>query len=185
MPGTNSLLIQIDDTVKSAEDKIRRLFGRNGEGIIERGYMLVDAWRPLHEAQRMSLAFADSAPRHASRIDEDLIPVRRDSEKGPPDNHQFYCLKHGDGWDGPDRHHWSFLNQQSSNETILLKVAEKREGMARAAGTPKTFFDTPGSTSQAPSGWKLIRIVVMFGGPQGVGTSMASISGYQDCRYPT
>jgi hypothetical protein len=160
MPGTNSSLVQIDNTVDGAKDTIVGVFSEKGENIIADGYLLVDAWRPLREAQRTSLAFVDSSPRHASRIDEDLIPVRQTNEKGY--DRRFYCLKHGDGWDGPDRHHWNFLNEQSCNEVVLLRVAEKRRGMTRAAGTPKTFFDTPGSTSQVPSGWQLIQMIVRF-----------------------
>jgi hypothetical protein len=160
VPGSNSPLVQIDNTVNGAKDRILQVFPEKGENIVADGYLLVDAWRPIRKAQRTSLAFVDSAPRHASKIDEDLIPVRISNEKG--DDRQFYCLKHGDGWDGTDRHHWNFLNEQSYDEVVLLRVAEKRKGMARAAGTPKTFFDTLGSASQVCSEWQLVRMIVQF-----------------------
>jgi hypothetical protein len=159
LPGTNAPLVQIDSTVNSAKDAILD-FSEKGETVIANGYLLVDAWRPTREAQRTSLAFVDSAPRHASRIDEDLIAVRETKEKR--EDCQLYCLKHGDGWDGPDRHHWNFLNEQSCDEVVLLRVAERRKGMTRAAGTPKTFFDTPGSSNRVPSGWQLVRMIVHF-----------------------
>lgn len=160
MPGTDSLLVQIDNTVNGAKDTILDIFSEKGQEIITEGYLFVDAWKPVRDAQKSSLAFVDSSPRHASRIDEDLIPVRLTNEKGS--NRQLYCLKHGDGWDGPDRHHWNFLNEQTCDEVVLLRVAENRQGMTRAAGTPKTFFETPGSTSQVPAGWQLVRMIVQF-----------------------
>lgn len=160
MAGTGSPLVQIDNTVNGARDTVFDIFHEKGQQIISQGYLLVDAWRPVRNAQRSSLAFVDSSPRHASRIDEDLIPVRRTNEKGS--DCQFYCLKHGDGWDGPDRHHWMFLNEQTCDEVVLLRVAENRKGMTRAAGTPKTFFETPGLTSQVPAGWQLVRMIVQF-----------------------
>lgn len=160
MPGTASPLVQIDHTVNGAKDMIFDLFQEKAPEIISNGYLLVDAWRPIRDCQRSSLAFVDSSPRHVSSIDEDLIPVRQSNEKGL--DRQFYCLKHGDGWDGPDRHHWNFLNEQTSDEVVLLRVAENRAGMVRAAGTPKTFFDTPSSTGNAPAGWQLVRMIVQF-----------------------
>ncbi|TID20835.1 hypothetical protein E6O75_ATG05600 [Venturia nashicola] len=160
MPGTVSPLIQIDNTVNGAKDTIFDLFTEKGHEMISDGYLMVDAWRPVRDCQRSSLAFVDSSPRHASRIDEDLIPVRQTNEKGA--DGQFYCLKHGDGWDGPDRHHWNFLNEQTCDEVVLLRVAENRNGMTRAAGTPRTLFDSPGSTNRVLAGWQRVRMIVQF-----------------------
>ncbi|KAE9984425.1 hypothetical protein EG327_005040 [Venturia inaequalis] len=158
--GTGSPLVQIDSTVNGAKDTMFDLFTEKGREITSNGYLLVDAWRPIRDCQRSNLAFVDSSPRHALKIDEDLIPVRQTNEKGP--DRQFYCLKHGDGWDGPDRHHWNFLNGQTCNEVVLLRVAENRKGMTRAAGTPKTMFDIPGSQGQVSAGWQLVRMIIQF-----------------------
>lgn len=141
-------------------DTVLRVFPKQGQDVIAHVYLLVDAWRPVRDAQSTSLAFVDSSPRHASRIDEDLISVEQINEKG--DNRQFYWLKHGDGWDGSDRHHWNFLNEQTCDEVVLLRVAENRMGMTRAAGTPKTLFTTPGLTSHVSAGWQLIRMIIRF-----------------------
>ncbi|QDS72156.1 hypothetical protein FKW77_004465 [Venturia effusa] len=160
MSRTTSPIVHIDNTVNGAKDTIVDMFPDKGSNIISDGYLLVDAWRPVRHSPRSSLAFVDSSPRHASSIDEDLIPVRQMNEKGP--DRQFYALKHGDGWDGPDRHHWNFLNEQACDELILLRVAEHRAGMTRAAGTPKAFFEVSGSTSEGPAEWQHVRLLVRF-----------------------
>lgn len=128
-----SIRVHNDYTADSAKQRVRDFFGDTGASLT---FAFINVWRPIkHPAVDRPLAFLDArsvAP--ADLVATELVyPDRRGETYSVTANPQ---------------HRWSYFPDVTTNEALLIKCADTRDGVAKF--TPHTSFDNPIAPPDAP-----------------------------------
>lgn len=125
-----------DYTVKSGPQRVRDLLGGEAEALLERRFVIINLWRPIHgPVEESPLAICDArsiAP--ADLVTTNLIYRDRIGET--------YALAHNPA------HRWYYFPRMESDEVVLIKCFDSAEdGRARFAA--HSAFDDPTSAANA------------------------------------
>lgn len=158
-PRAPVLRVHIDQTVKSAAQRVRRhLPADEAEALLRGRYRIINIWRPLNRGpvESFPLAFASSA----SVDDADVIPV----EHIYPDGYtgQTAGIAHSPA------QRWLYLSGMTGDERLLLECFDseaRKEGSAvRGGRLAHTAFVHPGTLPDA-EGRESIEVRALVFGP--------------------
>ncbi|ORY55081.1 uncharacterized protein BCR38DRAFT_462073 [Pseudomassariella vexata] len=152
------LYTHIDQTPKSAPQRVRRHMGEDAEKLLKGRYRIVNVWRTLNKdpVEANPLAFASSA----SFADEDAIPVDHIYPNGYTGQTAAISYSSEQRW-----HYWSGM---AGDERLLLECFDsegRKEGSGVKGGrVPHTAFDDP-RTRQDAEGRESIEVRALVFGP--------------------
>lgn len=151
-----ALRVHIDQTVKSATQRVHTHLPGEAEKLLQGRYRIVNVWRPLNgPIQATPLAFASSA----SFRDEDLVPIEH---RYPDRTGETAGIVHNVG------QQWNYLSGMENHERLFLECfdseALKPGSNVKGGRVPHTAFrDT--RTPEGARGRESIEIRALVFGP--------------------
>jgi hypothetical protein len=128
-----SIRVHNDYTAASARQRVRDFFGDAAASL---PFAFINVWRPIkHAAIDRPLAFLDAR----SVAPGDLVATEL-----------VYPDRRGENYSvtANPRHRWSYFPDVTTDEALLIKCADTRDGVAKF--TPHTSFDNPLAPPDAP-----------------------------------
>jgi len=148
--------VHIDQTAKSAAQRVRRHLPEEAEKLLQGRYRIINVWRPLNgPVQASPLGFASSA----STLDEDVIPIEH---RYPDTTGETAGIRYNEGqkW-----HYWSGM---TNNERLFLECFDseslKPDSGVKGGRVPHTAFVDP-RTPEGARGRESIEVRTLVFGP--------------------
>jgi len=155
-PRAPVIRVHIDQTAKSAAQRVRRHLPEEAEKLLQGRYRIINVWRPLNgPVQASPLGFASSA----STLDQDVIPIEH---RYPDTTGETAGIRYNEGqkW-----HYWSGM---TNNERLFLECFDS-ESLKPGSGVqggrvPHTAFVDP-RTPEGARGRESIEVRTLVFGP--------------------
>jgi len=150
--------VHIDQTVQSAEQRVRRHMGDDADKLLKGRYRIVNVWRPLNAGpvESFPLAFASSS----TLADKDVVPVEHRYPTGYTG--QTAAIQYNPA------HRWYYLGGMTGDERLLLECFDSealKEGSNVQGGrVPHTAFEHPRTRKDA-EGRESIEVRALVFGP--------------------
>lgn len=155
-PRNPVMRVHIDQTTKSAKQRVIRHMGEEAEKLLQGRYRIINVWRPLNgPVQSHPLAFAAS-----HTVDnEDVIPIEH---RYPTVTGEIAGIQYNQNQD------WHYLSGMTNDERILLECFDS-ESLKSGSGVlggrvPHTAFEHPRTPANAP-GRESIEVRTLVFGP--------------------
>ncbi|KAI0033646.1 hypothetical protein K488DRAFT_47324 [Vararia minispora EC-137] len=132
-------MVHVDQTPKSAEDRVRRHVPEDAEELLKKRYQIINLWRPIgNPALDWPLALCDYRSTDQQR---DLEPMTL-----------RYPDRHGEtfGVKFSPAQRWKYVSGMTPEEGVLIKCFDSVQDGATATLTPHTAFEDPTTPPNAP-----------------------------------
>jgi len=155
-PRTPVTRVHIDQTAKSAAQRVRRHLPDEAEKLLQGRYRIINVWRPLNgPVQATPLGFASSA----TVSDDDVIPVEH---RYPDTTGETAGIRYNEG------QKWHYLSGMQNDERLFLECFDsdslKKGTKIQGGRVPHTAFTDP-RTPEGARGRESIEVRCLVFGP--------------------
>jgi len=155
-PRAPVLAVHIDQTVKSATQRVHHHLPEEAEKLLKGRYRIINIWRPLNgPVQASPLGFASSS----TLKDEDLIPVEH---RYPDRTGETAGIRYDEG------QKWHYLSGMRNDERLFLECFDseslKPNTKIQGGRVPHTAFQDP-RTPKGARGRESIEVRALVFGP--------------------